>query len=347
MQRRSFFAATAAALMASSARAAAAPLKVGQIGAAHPHAAGKLAALRSLPELWQVVGLAETDAALRAKLEKGAPYAGLPLFSEADLLAQPGLRAVAVETRLEQACATALRCLQAGLHVHLDKPGAVDHAEFQAMRLEAEQRGLTVQMGYMLRYNPAFELLFRAVREGWLGEITEIDAAMGKLADAGTRTAIGATPGGGLFELACHVIDAVVTLLGRPASVTGFSTPTRDDGVPDNQMAVLQYARATAVVRCNHADPFGGPRRRFNVTGTEGTFEILPLESGRVQLSLTQARGGYKKGTQTLQLDVPKGRYDREFIDLAAVVRGDKKLAWDAAHDIAVHDTVRRAAGLA
>ncbi len=199
----------------------------------------------------------------------------------------------------------------------------------------------------MLRYNPAFELLFRAVREGWLGEITEIDAAMGKLADAGTRAAIGATPGGGLFELACHVIDAVVTVLGRPASVTGFSTPTRDDGVPDNQMAVLQYPRATAVVRCNHADPFGGPRRRFNVTGTEGTFEILPLESGRVQLSLTQARGAYKKGTQTLQLDVPKGRYDREFIDLAAVVRGDKKLAWDAAHDIAVHDTVRRAAGLA
>ena len=39
------------------------------------------------------------------------------------------------------------------------------------MRLEAEKRGLTVQMGYMLRYNPAFELLFQAVREGWLGDV--------------------------------------------------------------------------------------------------------------------------------------------------------------------------------
>jgi predicted dehydrogenase len=345
MHRRSFLAA-ATALFAPAARSAPAHLLAAQIGTAHPHAAGKLAALRSLPKLWQVVGVAETDAARRAKSEKVAPYAGLPFFAEADLLAQPGLRAVAVETRLEPACATARRCLQAGLHVHLDKPGAVDHAEFRAMRLEAETRGLTVQMGYMLRYNPAFELLFRAVREGWLGEITEIDAAMGKLADAGTRAAIGATPGGGLFELACHVIDAVVTVLGKPASVRGFATPTRDDGVQDNQMAVLQFPRATAVVRCNHADPFGGPRRRFNVTGTEGTFEILPLESGRVQLSLTQARGGYKKGTQILQLDVPKGRYDREFVDLAAVVQGEKKLAWDAAHDIAVHDTVRRAAGL-
>jgi len=48
------------------------------------------------------------------------------------------------------------------------------------MRLEAEQRGLTLQMGSMLRYNPAFQLLFQAHREGWLGEILEIDASDGK-----------------------------------------------------------------------------------------------------------------------------------------------------------------------
>ena len=111
-------------------------------------------------------------------------------------------------------------------------------------------------------------------------------------------------------------------------------------------MAVLSYAKATAVIRCNHADPFGGPRRRFNVTGTRGTFEIIPLESGKVTLSLTTAQGGYKKGTQTLMLDVAKDRYIREFMDLAKVVRGEKKLAWDAAHDIIVHETVMRAAGL-
>jgi len=203
-----------------------------------------------------------------------------------------------------------------------------------------------VQMGYMLRYNPAFELLFQAVRDGWLGEITEIDAAMGKLADPGTRQKIGQLKGGGLFELGCHVIDAVLTILGKPTAVNSFATPVGKDGVKDNQMAVLQYPKATAVIRCNHADPFGGPRRRFNVTGTEGTMEIVPLESGRVNLSLTKARGAYKKGTQTFQLDVPKGRYDREFIDLAKIVRGEKKLAWDAAHDIAVHETLLRASGI-
>jgi predicted dehydrogenase len=230
--------------------------------------------------------------------------------------------------------------------VHLDKPGALKHDDFKSMRLEAEKRGLTVQMGYMLRYNPAFELLFQAVREGWLGEITEIDAAMGKLADSRTRQQIGALEGGGLFELGCHIIDATMTILGKPTSVTAFSTPVGMDGVQDNQMAVLKYAKATAVIRSNHTDPFGGPRRRFNVTGTEGTFEIVPLESGKVNLSITKARGSYKKGAQSFQLDVPKDRYAAEFTDLAKVLRGDKKLAWDATHDIAVHETVLRAAGV-
>jgi predicted dehydrogenase len=332
MKRRSFLLACGSTAFAASGSSA---LRIGQIGTEHAHAAGKMTAMRSLTDLWEIVGVTGP---------KG--YDGVKSMTVEELLAVPELRAVAVETTVEASCEMARRCIEAGKHVHLDKPGALKHDEFKSMRLDAEKRGLTVQMGYMLRYNPAFELLFQAVREGWLGEITEIDAAMGKLADKSQRGVIRKLEGGGMFELACHVMDAVVTILGKPAGVTGFSTPTRDDGVNDNQMAVLQYAKATAVIRCNHTDPFGGPRRRFNVTGTEGTFEIVPLESGKVNLSITKPRGAYKKGAQSFQLDVPKDRYAGEFTDLAKVVRGEKKLAWDAAHDIAVHETVLRAAGV-
>lgn len=332
MKRRTFLLACGSTAIAAGTSSR---LRIGQIGTEHAHAAGKMTAMRSLTDLWEVVGVTGP---------KG--YEGVKTMSVEELLATPDLKAVAVETRVEDSCATALRCIQAGKHVHLDKPGALNHDEFKSMRLEAEKHGLTVQMGYMLRYNPAFELLFQAVREGWLGEITEIDAAMGKLADKSQRGVLRKLEGGGMFELACHIIDATLTIMGKPASVTGFSTPIQDDGVKDNQMAVLQYPKATAVIRCNHTDPFGGPRRRFNVTGTEGTFEILPLESGRVNLSLTKTRGAYKKGAQSFQLDVPKDRYAGEFTDLAKVVRGEKKLAWDAVHDIAVHETVLRAAGV-
>ena len=98
---------------------------------------------------------------------------------------------------------TAARCIAAGKHIHLDKPAGESLAALRRLLDDATARRLTVQMGYMLRYNPAFELLFQAVREGWLGEITEIDAAMGKLAEilkgttpSGTMPALKPKPAG-------------------------------------------------------------------------------------------------------------------------------------------------------
>jgi predicted dehydrogenase len=349
MTRRHFLHATAAALALPPLASAADDerIRIAQFGTAHSHAAGKMEALRALPELYEVVGIAETDAARRTAAAKTPAFAELPWKTERELLATPGLRAVAIETAIADAPDAALRALRAGKHVHLDKPGALTHAPFKALREEAGRLGLTVQMGYMLRYNPAFELLFRAAREGWLGDITAIDASMGKLADARQREVLREYPGAGMFELACHLVDAVVTLLGKPTAVQAFNKTTRasEDPLPDNQLAMLEYPKATVTLRCNHADPFGGPHRRFAVTGTKGAMEILPLESGQATLSLTEPHDTFIKGRQTLALKVPADRYADEFRDLARVVRGEKALAWNAAHDIAVHETALRAAG--
>lgn len=322
-------------------------IRIGQIGVFHAHASGKMDAMRRLADRYEVVGISEREGSLRDGAMDRMPYKGLKFLPEEELLAQAGLAAVAVETRVEDAAATALRCLRAGKHIHLDKPGAVDHASFREMRREAERRGLTVQMGYMLRYNPAFEMLFKIAKDGWLGEITEIDVSMGKLADRGTRETIGALEGGGMFELGGHMIDVVVTLLGKPVSVHAASTPTAKDGVKGNQLAVLQYPKSTVTLRCNHADPFGGPRRHFTVAGTKGMFQVRPMESGNVTLGFDGPREKWPKGISQVQLKVPPGRYDGEFIDLAKIIRGEKALDWNADHDIAVHETLLLAAGMA
>jgi hypothetical protein len=54
----------------------------------------------------------------------------------------------------------------------------------------------------------------------------------------------------------------------------------------------------------------------------------------------------FKKGENTFALDVPKGRYDEEFRDLHRVLVVGQAFAWSADHDIAVHATALRAAGL-
>jgi predicted dehydrogenase len=88
----------------------------------------------------------------------------------------------------------------------------------------------------------------------------------------------------------------------------------------------------------------GGARRQFSITGTEGTFEIRPLEpQPKGRLGLDRPRGDFKKGCQDIEFERPSGRYDAEFLDLAKIIRGEKKLAWDAAHDVATHEAVLQA----
>ncbi len=323
-------------------------IRIGQIGTKHAHAAGKMSSIRKLSDLYEVVGVVEPDPNRQQAMAESTTYEGLPWMTTEELLNQPNLDAVAVETEVRALVPTAQTCIEAGKHIHLDKPAGTSLSACRALHAAADERGLTIQMGYMLRYNPALQLLFQMVEDGWLGRITEISGAMGKNASDGTRQELAQYLGGGMFELACHIIDSTVTVLGKPDHVTAHnrrSYPEKDN-FADNQLAVLDYPDAIATIRCNHIDPFGSPRRHFEVVGELGAFRINPLEPPKIQLSLDRPRGEFRKGIQDVILPRASGRYDDEFRDLAKIVRGEKKLAWDSSHDLAVHETVLRASGM-
>src|SRR4026207_1526939 len=95
-------------------------IKVGQIGVGHAHAT-KLAVYRRSPD-YEVVGIVEPDATLRAKGEGQAAFQGVPWMSREQLFNVPGLQAVLVETRVRDLLAMAGVCIAAGKHGHLDKP---------------------------------------------------------------------------------------------------------------------------------------------------------------------------------------------------------------------------------
>ncbi len=325
-----------------------AKIKIGQIGTTHAHALGKLTTIRSFHDLYELVGVVEPDAKRRDSFARNKTFTGVKWINEEELLNTKGLKAVAVETDVRDLVPAGIRCLRAGMHIHLDKPAGISMGPCRQLHAEAIKRKLTIQMGYMLRYNPGFELLFQFVRDGWLGDLTELSGMMGKRAGAGLRKQLEEFEGGGMFELACHIIDAMVTVLGKPGNVTSFNHRTYPDKdtFADNQMAVFDYPKTIATIRCNHLDPFGGPRRQFNVTGEYGTFEIRPMEPPSVRIALDRDRGKFKKGWQDVELPRSNGRYDGDFLDLAKIIRGEKKLAWDSKHDLAVHETVLRACGM-
>ena len=259
----------------------------------------------------------------------------------------PGLQAVLVETRVRDLVPTATRIAAAGVHIHLEKPGGPSLPAFNRLLDRVAEKKRLLQVGYMLRRNPAFEFCFRAVKEGWLGEVFEIQGVMGKTADEAERKATAEFSGGMRFELACHLIDAVVRISGKPGDVHSYLRRSRPDGLADNTLAVLEYPGVLATVRSAAIDGAGGSRRSFTVCGNQGVLTILPLESPKLTLTLARPAGEFRKGNnQPVELRKSPGRYDDLLADFARMVRGEKEGEYTADHDRAVLETVLGASGM-
>ncbi len=328
------------------------PIKIGQIGTGNQHAY-KMGTLRKLTGLFEVVGIAEDDPKRRPGAEKRGCYKGLSWMTSDELLAVPGLQAVAVETEEHAPIPTALRCIRAGKHIHLDKPCGESLPQFRQLLDEAEAQNLTVQVGYMYRNNPAVQFCIKAVKEGLIGNVFDLDTAMGRYDGAGYRRLIKTYKGGIPYILACHLIDLVVTLMGEPEKIHPFLRHTRQDGVLDNSLAVFEYSRdRMATIRTSITEAGGFRRRHLTVLGDKGTIIIQPIESrgnmsgGVLRLVLEEDRGGFKKGVQTVDMPPLKDRYEDQWREFAAVLNGDMVNPYTYEHDYIVHKCHLQACGM-
>lgn len=321
------------------------PIKYGQIGVGHAHAS-KFRVYADSDD-YDVIGIAEPDEALRTRAAASDVYRDVRWLTTEQLLNEPGLQVVGVETHVRDLLNTAEQCIQAGKHIHLDKPAGVSLPQFTRILEEAARQHLAVQMGYMYRYNPAMVLLRQFLSRGWLGEPFEVHAVMSKLVDQPARDEIAEFSGGSMFELGCHLIDLIVTTLGTPDAVHPFPrhSSASDDGLFDNMLAVFEYPRATATVRSSVVEVDGGERRHFVVCGTEGTFHIQPLDNPRARVTLRTPRGKYLRGYQDVTF--PKyARYVDDAADLARIVRNERDAEFSYEHDLAVQRSVLLASGM-
>lgn len=323
-------------------------IKIGQIGIGHNHASDKMATFRKLSDQYEVVGIVEPDPQWRKKRGDHSAYRDLTWMTEEQLLNTEGLQAVAVEVdpgdhRLMPITA---RCIDAGMHVHLDKPGGESFTAFKEVLDEARRRQLTVQLGYMYRNNPAMQFCFRAVREGWLGQIFEVHAVMSRDQPLAYRKWLSQFHGGTMFIFGCHLIDLVITMLGKPDRVTSYQRQTQPEvELFDNGLAVLEYPRATATIRTASLEVEGYKRRQLVVCGDQGTIDIRPLEPPKLQLALSKPRDSFKQGYQEVTLPPMPGRHDEQLIELAQVIRGEIPNRYPLDHELMLQETLLSAAG--
>jgi len=355
VDRRQFLHTTSAAAMSLAASAAKAAsnedtgnkdkIKIGQIGTGHAHANSVFSQLKQVTDDFDIVGVVENDPERRKKL--GDSYHDVPLVSEEQLLNTPGLQVVVVETEVDGLLPTARRCVDAGMNIHLDKPAGESLADFESLLDEVARRKLHLQMGYIYRYTPAFQFCYQAVKDGWLGDLFEVHATMSKKIDASSRKYLARYAGGSMFEIGCHVIDAMVRVLGKPQSITAYARQTHpeQDSLVDNQLAVFDFPSAIASIRSTLVEYGGHERRQFTVCGEYGTFDLRPLSQQNFRLALERPQGDYKQGYQDVKLPEGPGIFVSAFRDMAAVLRGEKENDYPLSHELAVHETTLRASG--
>jgi predicted dehydrogenase len=158
--------------------------------------------------------------------------------------------AVFVLTRHDSHARLAIRALEAGKHVFVEKPLALTEAEVDAVRAAAERSGRMVMVGFNRRFAP----LTREVRGLLAGRAGPLSIVLTVNAGAIPRdhwTQDAAEGGGRIVGEACHFIDLARTLVGSPIEALDVVAARNARGLPIDDVAHLSLRFAdgsTAVV---------------------------------------------------------------------------------------------------
>jgi predicted dehydrogenase len=337
MNRREFVLAGAIGMTPQGRR----PIRIAFLGASHPHASAKVFITQRSPD-WELVGVHEPDPSVMARYAQR----GVTALSRGQVLEDPSIAVVAVDSDIPEHAAGAKAALEAGKHIHWEKQPATNMEEFRAVLEVAARRKLLYQIGYMWRHNPGINGALEAARAGWLGEIFFVRGTMNTQIGADMRKAEARFKGGQMFDLAGHMIDPMVRLMGRPERVTPFlrRTGRTDDSLMDNTLAVFEWRGALGTFSSASMQPRHGTHRTLELVGTEGTAVVRPIEPPSLHIDLNSASGPYKAGAQTLSYSYT--RYVDDFVELAAAVRGEGKLPITPEEDLLVQETLLRASGM-
>ena len=324
-------------------------IKLGQIGIGHNHGEPKMQAARKFPELFEVVGYAEENEEWVRKRGKNAGYCDLARMSVAEILEK--CDAVLIESDVWDLTKYAKMCVDAGKHVHMDKPASGTLEEYKYVLDTAKAKSLVVQLGYMYRYNPAVVKCLEQVKNGELGEIYSINAEMSTFHPIHYKKWLTNFGGGIMYILGSHLVDLIVYMLGEPKKIIPFLKHTGMDGIDfeDNNLAVLEYDKALARVFVSSVEVNGFGRRQLVVSGSRGTVNICPLER---PITMTYSDTTIADATyEDRKIFVPcedntaGGRYDDMMRDFYDYIMGCKQNPFTYEHDYLVQKVLSEIVG--
>ncbi len=208
---------------------------------------------------------------------------GVPFFTDVPtMLAETRPDVAVVITPHPAHPALSIACLEAGCHVLVEKPMAIDVASADAMIATARRTGKLLAVNFQQRLRPEIIAARKLIQEGRLGKIQNVDMKM-----TWTRTAIYyrmstwrgtwvGEGGGVLMNQAPHELDLLYHLLGMPSRVMAWTrTIYHKIETEDTIHAMLEWPDgAMGAVHISTAE--SGQPQRFEIIGTGGHLAISP-----------------------------------------------------------------------
>lgn len=323
-------------------------IKIAQIGLnQYSHSTEIFQSVTKQDDIFEMVGYALPENEEKRLPSKAAQLASYKQMTVEEILNNPEIEAVTIETDEIYLTKYALMAAKSGKHIHMEKPGGIEPRDFEALISEMKKSGKVFHTGYMYRYNPNVMAIMERVKSGELGEIYSVEAQMNSPHPNDQRRFLGGFPGGIMFFLGCHLVDLVLQIKGKPQNIITFNKSTGKEGldVTDFGMAVFEYENGASFIKSNSSEIGGFIRRQLVINAEKGTIEVKPFEINAApgamqvtdQVEYTDM-GWNVKGNKTTSNVY--NRYDYMMESFGKMVRGEIENPYTLEYELELYKTV-------
>lgn len=327
-------------------------IRIAQIGtSANSHGSDIFSSLKKQNDIFEVAGYALPENEREKFPWRCGVFEGSREMTVDEIMKDTSIEAVAVETEECFLTEYALMAAKSGKHIHMEKPGSQEKADFERLIAEVKRNGRVFHTGYMYRYNPFVEELTAKVKNGELGEIISIDAQMNCVHSKEQREWLGKYRGGSLYFLGCHLIDLILRLKGMPERIIPLSKQSGADWLTstDFGMAVLEYSNGVCFAKVNSNERGGYARRQLVVSGTKGTVELKPLEmyAGSGLFTTKTEYSSADWGDMGVTADsAVYDRYDSMMRAFASYASGERENPYTPDYELELYNTILKCCGI-
>lgn len=199
-----------------------------------------------------------------------------------DMLADPVVDLIIVNTPNATHFEYAKKALLAGKHVIVEKPFVIDTSEGEALIKLAAEKQKVLSVYHNRRNDSDFKTVKHILQQNLLGDIIEAEIHFDRYSLDLSPKKHKEVAGGGtgvLFDLGSHLIDEAVQLFGKPDAVFADIRTVRKVSVIDDYFELLLYYKDKRV-RLHSTYIAKEPSIGYIIHGEKGSF-IKPKTNGQ------------------------------------------------------------------